>query len=157
MFHFGLYLYHSLMKESPPLKERPPRTFRPIFCIGSKFTRMSAHTGADVEWASHGKWSVLVEFEKHRHAQAPCISVVNKLCVILQQTFLQSRFMKTDIANAACTASYIMLMVTWCHSGCCVPSGLDFEPAGGSIVHYCLSNYLLQGHRVTVNLRWVLF
>ena len=54
--------------------------------------------------------------------------------------------MKMDMANAACTASYTMLMVTWCHSGCCVPSGLDFEAAGGSIVCYCLSNYLLQGH-----------
>ena len=33
-----------------------------------------------------------------------------------------------------------MLMVTWCCSECCVPSGLDFEAAGGSIVRYCLSN-----------------
>ena len=24
--------------------------------------------------------------------------------------------------------SYIMLMVTWCHSECCVASGLDFKP-----------------------------
>ena len=28
-----------------------------------------------------------------------------------------------------------------------VPSGLDFEAAGGSVVCYCLSNYLLRGHR----------
>ena len=30
-------------------------------------------------------------------------------------------------------ASYTMLMVT-CHSECCVPSELDFKPAGGFIV-----------------------
>ena len=36
-----------------------------------------------------------------------------------------------------------MLTVIWCRSECCVRSGLDFEAAGGSFVHYCLSNYLL--------------
>ena len=32
-----------------------------------------------------------------------------------------------------------MLMVTWCCSECCVPSGLDFEAAGGfvcSIIYF---------------------
>ena len=33
----------------------------------------------------------------------------------------------TDIGDAACTASYTMLTVTWCHSECCVLSGLDIE------------------------------
>ena len=27
-----------------------------------------------------------------------------------------------------------MLTVTWCPTECCVPSGLDFEGAGGSVV-----------------------
>ena len=36
-----------------------------------------------------------------------------------------------------------------------VPLGLDFEAAGGSIVHYCLS--MLQGYRVAVNMTWALF
>ena len=45
-----------------------------------------------------------------------------------------------------------MLTVTWCHSECCVPSGLDFQAAGGSIVRYCLSNYLLRGHPDAVNM-----
>ena len=49
-----------------------------------------------------------------------------------------------------------MLTVTWYRSGCCMPSELGFKAAGGSIVHYCLSNYLLQGHRVAVNMTWVL-
>ena len=29
-------------------------------------------------------------------------------------------------------------------------SGIDFEAAGSSVVHYCLSNYLLRGHQVAV-------
>ena len=37
----------------------------------------------------------------------------------------------------------------------CVLSGPDFETAGGgSVVGYCFSNYLLQGH---ANMTWVLF
>ena len=36
------------------------------------------------------------------------------------------------------STSYTMLMVTCCHSECCVSSGLDFEAVGGSIVPYCL-------------------
>ena len=35
-----------------------------------------------------------------------------------------------------------MLTVTSCRSECCVPSGLDFEPAGDSVVRYFVSNYL---------------
>ena len=31
-----------------------------------------------------------------------------------------------------------MLTVTWCHSECCVASGLDFEVSGGSVVCYQL-------------------
>ena len=34
---------------------------------------------------------------------------------------------------------------------------LDFEAAGGSVVRYCLSNYLLRGHRVAVNMAWAIF
>jgi len=51
------------------------------------------------------------------------------------------------------TMSYTMLTVTWCHSECCVPSGLNFEAAGGSVVRYSL----LRGHRVTMNMTRVLF
>ena len=36
------------------------------------------------------------------------------------------------------STSYTMLMVTCCHSECCVSSGFDFEAVGGSIVPYCL-------------------
>ena len=32
-----------------------------------------------------------------------------------------------------------------------VPSGLDFVAAGGSVVHYCLSNYFIWGHGVAIN------
>ena len=38
-------MYRSLAKKGPLTKERPPPTFRPISCTGSKFTRMSAHPG----------------------------------------------------------------------------------------------------------------
>ena len=33
----------------------------------------------------------------------------------------------------------------------------DFEAADGSVVLYCLYNYLLRGHLVAVNMTWVLF
>ena len=35
--------------------------------------------------------------------------------------------------------------------------GLDFEAAGDSIVCYFVSNYLLRGFGVPVNMTWVLF
>ena len=45
-----------------------------------------------------------------------------------------------DVANAVRTVSYSMLTVTWCHSECCVLSGLDFEAAAGSVVcYYCFA------------------
>ena len=40
---------------------------------------------------------------------------------------------------------------------CCVLSGLDFKAAGGCFVCYCLSNYLLWRHRVTVNITWIIY
>ena len=42
-----------------------------------------------------------------------------------------------------------MLTVTSYHFECCVPSGLDFEAAGDSVVRYFV---LLRGLRVTVNI-----
>ena len=50
-----------------------------------------------------------------------------------------------------------MLTVNSCRSECCVPSGLDVEAAGGSIVHYFVCNYLLRGLPVAVNMTWALF
>ena len=50
------------------------------------------------------------------------------------------------------TTNYAILRVNWCHSECCVLSGLDFEAAGGSFACYCLSNYLLWGHWVKHNM-----
>ena len=44
--------------------------------------------------------------------------------------------MLMDVANPVHTTSHTMLTVTWCHSECCVPSGLNFEAAGGSVVRY---------------------
>ena len=61
-----------------------------------------------------------------------------------------------QMANAVCTARYTMFTATWCYSECCVPSGFNFEPTGDSVVRCCSSNYLDQGHRVTVNMTWAL-
>ena len=60
-------------------------------------------------------------------------------------------------ANAVSTTSYTMFTVTLCCSECCVPSGLDFEAAGDSVLLDFVSNYLLRGLRVTVNMTWALF
>ena len=38
-----------------------------------------------------------------------------------------------------------------------MPSGLDFEAAGDSVVRYFVSDYLLRGLRVAVNMMWALF
>ena len=38
-----------------------------------------------------------------------------------------------------------------------VPSGLDFEDAGDSVVRYFMCNYLLRGIRAAVNMTWALF
>ena len=62
-----------------------------------------------------------------------------------------------DVANMVCTANYTTLTATWCRSECCAPSGLNFEARGGSVVHYYLSNHLLWGHQVAVNMTWALF
>ena len=50
-----------------------------------------------------------------------------------------------------------MLTVTSYGSECCVPSGLDFEAAGVYVVRYFVSNYLLQGLEIAVNMMWALF
>ena len=55
------------------------------------------------------------------------------------------------------TASYSILTVTLFSSECCVPSGLHFETTSGSVVRYFVSNYLLRGLRVIVNMTWALF
>ena len=50
IYTFGVITYKvqycSLTKEHPLMKECPPPSFGPISCVGSKFTRMSAHSGA---------------------------------------------------------------------------------------------------------------
>ena len=50
-----------------------------------------------------------------------------------------------------------MLTVTWCCSEYCVPTRLNFEVVGASVVHYYSSNYVLRGHWVVVNMTWALF
>ena len=47
--------------------------------------------------------------------------------------------------------------VTRCLSEGCVRSGLDFKASGISIVRYCLSNYMPQGHRDVENVTWAVF
>ena len=55
------------------------------------------------------------------------------------------------------TVSYSMLTVTSYSSECCMASGLDFEAAGDYVVRYFVSNYLLRGLQVAVNMMWALF
>ena len=55
------------------------------------------------------------------------------------------------------TASYTMFTVTSCRSECCVPSGLNFDAPGDSVVRYFVSKYLLQGLQIAVNMMWALF
>ena len=50
-----------------------------------------------------------------------------------------------------------MFTVALCRAEGCVPSGLAFEAAGDSVVHYFVSNYLLRGLRVAVNMMSALF
>ena len=58
----------------------------------------------------------------------------------------------TEVSNVAHTVSYTaMFMVTWCHSECCVPSALDFEDAGGSVV--CPIIFAMR-HQAAVIITW---
>ena len=40
------------------------------------------------------------------------------------------------VSNAVCTASYTMLVVTWYHSECCVPSSRKLHHARGDMVPF---------------------
>ena len=62
----------------------------------------------------------------------------NKLCVILHRRLLQDCFAKTDVANVVCYTSYIMLMVTWCRSECCVFQNLTSKPLTIESKNKCL-------------------
>ena len=55
------------------------------------------------------------------------------------------------------TASYSLFTATSYSSECCVPPGLDFEAADDYVVRYFVSNYLLRGLQVAVNMTWALF
>ena len=55
------------------------------------------------------------------------------------------------------TASYSMLTITSYSLECCVLSGLDFEATGDYVVRYFVSNYLLRGLLVAVNMTWALY
>ena len=103
----------SLVKEHPLTKECPPAIFDPIYCIGSKFSPMSAHPGASFVSASIASNAMHITGKK--------------LCVILHRRLLN------NIANAVRTRNYTVLTVTWCCSECCVSSGLDFKAANGSV------------------------
>ena len=118
-------------------KERPSPTFGPISCIRSKFTRMSAHHGANFGWSL-----------KSTASSAMRISC-KKLRVVLHHNYYKASLHRRtlrDVTNAVSTASCTMLTVTSCRSDC-VPSGLDFETAGDSVVRYFVSNYFLRGIR----------
>ena len=70
---------------------------------------------------------------------------------------IQSNFAWKDVDNVVSTVSYTMFTVTSCRLECCVPSGLDFEAAGDSIVRHFVCNYLLRGLQVAINMMWTLF
>ena len=142
-------MYRSVAKKGQLTKEHPPPTFGPISCIGSKFTWMSAHPGASFAWCLR------------RTSLSTMRISGKKLRVILHQGI----FAWTDVANEVSipkvvlrlTASYSMRTITSYSSECCVPSRLDFEAAGDYIVCYFVSNYLLWGLQVAVNMTWTLF
>jgi len=105
---------------------------------------MSAHPGASFTW-------------NLRNTVASAMHIGGKkLCVILHR-LLQGIFALTNVANGACTASYTMLMVTWCLSECCVPVKDSTSKPLVVTVPFHLSNYLIQGHQVTVNMTWAPF
>ena len=94
----------------------PTPYFWTNFLFRVKVYWISTHPGADVEWAWHDKWSVLMEVRSTATSAMHIWGM--KLGVILQQKFLQSSF--ADVANATCKASYTVLIATWCHSESCM-------------------------------------
>ena len=136
------YVLHAcipcLVKETPSSKEPPSPYFWPnfLFSVSPAWSELHVATGVQLRSTASLKHYAYLSF------------------------VLQGSFVLMDVAYVACTVSYTRLSVTWvtwCRSECCLPSGLDFGAAGGSVVCYCLSNYLLWGHRVAVNMTRALF
>ena len=74
--------YQSLAKEHPPLKERPPPSFGPIFCIRLLFAQMSALPRASYTWlieCMRGVWE--------SHPQALCTSEVKNFKLYFAEGF----------------------------------------------------------------------
>ena len=103
--------------------------FGPICGVGSKFTQ-SAHPGASFAWCLRSTATSTMHIWG------------KKLRVILHQRLLKASLhrqmwlMRCTLWTTPCS---------WWHAECCVASGPNFEAAGGSVVCYYLSNYLLQG------------
>ena len=142
--------YHNLAKECPLTIASLAPYFWPNFLYRVKLYSNECPPRSELRVANEAyPWNL--------RSTVPSLVQIwgKKLCVILHWRSLQRIFAMTNIANAVCTVSYTMLMVTWCRSECCVPSGLYFEAVGGSVVHYF--QYFLWGHKVAVNTTWVLF
>ena len=116
-------------------------TFGPISYIGSKSIWMSDHPGASFTWSLRSTASSAMHIWD------------TKLWVILHR-----RLQLCIDGHSECGA-HRELQCSWWHDAIqsVVCHQKNFEATGSSAACHCLSNYLLQGYCVTVNITWVLF
>ena len=138
------YMYHSLMNDHLLLKQYPPLLLK--FLYGIK-----VHSNECLTWSK-----LCMEFEMHSLQHYPYLGWETSCNTSLKVTMKHLCVDERSYNSGSRILSYTMFTVTRCCSECCVPSGLNFKAAGDSIVRD-LSNYLLWGHRVTVNMTWALF
>ena len=78
--------------------------------------------------------------------QALCMSEVRNFVIWFHQSLLEGRQMQHASWATPCSRCHVAVhSIVWT---------LDFEAANDSVVHYCLSNYLLLGLQITI---WRLF
>ena len=102
--------------------ERPSPTFGSIFCIGSKFTRMSAHPGASFAWLIRVYlWSV-------ENTVSSAMYIWGRKTP--RYALPKGGFVST---NGAALASQTMPTVAFCHSECCVPTEHELPRRAASL------------------------
>ena len=126
-------MYHSLAKEWPLMKVHPPPTFYLISCLGSMFTKMRAQSG--------------VRFVLSLRSTASSAMHIwgKKTSCILHWMLLYTSYS---------LRRWTQLIRIWCIQSVVCRQDSSLKPL---VVPLYVISYLLQGHRVAVNMIWALF
>ena len=138
-------------------KERPPseRVPTPYFCCF--LYRIKVYLNERPPWSKLRMANVVYLWSLRSTATSAMLSEVRNFVLYFTEGYYKA---------ALCRWMYLR----WCApqatpcawwlgavQSVVVLSALDIEATGSSILRYCLSNYLLRGHRVAVNMTLALF